>query len=286
MIGAVRNAGVIEAALGGKVIITDATVSAGGVLEAAPTSTLTLNKATLEGGSLVSIGTGRILLGAGGETLDGTFRAVNVQGRLSLVAGGAATLAGSIALAGELTMFPGAHLTIASAGATLSGGGKIYLSNSAANLIVGEDATATLTNEDDRIFGAGDLGGGEMGLINAAGGVIASFGAAGLVIDTGAATVINNGLIEADHAALTVVSALSSYGKLEAVGATLTLEGQLTGAGSAAILAGGAIVAQSTFEQNVAFIGGAGTLSLALSQAYAATISGFSRMGGTSLDLK
>ena len=286
VLGAIRNAGVIEAALGGQVILTGATISAGGTLEAAPASTLTLNKATVEGGSLVTTGTGRILLGAGGETLDGTFRAVSVQGRLSLVAGGAATLAGSIALAGELTMFKGSLLTIAAAGATLSGGGKIYLSNSATNLIVGQSASATLTNSGDRIFGAGNLGGGSLTLVNGASGVIASFGSAGLTVDTGGATIQNAGTIEADHAGLTVKSALGNTGKLEAVGATLTLTGAITGAGSAAILSGGAVVADSAFNENVAFIGGRGSLMLAQSQAYGATISGFSRTGGTSLDLR
>ena len=284
MIGAIRNAGLIEATLGGQVILTDATVSAGGTLEAAPTSTLILNKATVQGGSLVTTGTGRILLGAGGETLDGTFGAVNVQGRLSLVAGAAATLDGSIGLAGELTMFTGSHLTIANAGATLSGGGKIYLSNSTRNRVVGQSGSATLTNLDDRIFGAGDIGGGQMSLVN--GGVIASFGAAGLTVDTGAATVQNSGTLEADHASLSVRSVLANAGKLEAVGATLSLSGAVTGGGAAVILAQGAIVAGGAFSENVAFVGGRGSLTLAQSQGYAATISGFSRAGGTSLDLR
>ena len=85
---------------------------------------------------------------------------------------------------------------------------------------------------------------------------------------------------------MTVASVLSSSGKLEAVGATLTLEGAVTGAGSAAIFSGGAIVAQAAFSENLTFVGRTGSLSLAQSQGYAATITGFSTTGATSLDLR
>jgi len=69
-------------------------------------------------------------------------------------------------------------------------------------------------------------------------------------------------------------------------GGTLTVDGAVTGTGTAEIDGGTADFAGS-FSQNVAFLGaGGGTLELAHSQTYAGEISGFSRTGTTTLDLE
>jgi hypothetical protein len=82
-----------------------------------------------------------------------------------------------------------------------------------------------------------------------------------------------------------VASAVTNTGKLEAAGGNLTVNGAVTGAGSAVISAG-TLAFGSSFTENVAFTGTSCVLVLAQSQGYAGQISGFSLTGGTSLDLR
>ena len=79
-------------------------------------------------------------------------------------------------------------------------------------------------------------------------------------------------------------SAVANGGKLETLGGTLTVKSAVTGNGQATIK-GGTLAFTSSFDQKVTFVGGAGTLVLARSRTYTATIAGFSKTGGTRLDL-
>jgi hypothetical protein len=173
-------------------------------------------------------------------------------------------------------------LVIAGGGASLGGGGALVLSNLATNTISG----GTLTNVNDLIKGAGELGDGSMGLINDAGGIIDGDDTVALTIDT-TSTISNAGRIEAGPDGLTtVVSAVDNTGVLAAIGGTLTFDQAVTGTGKAEIDGGKADFA-GTFTQNVAFIGvGGGTLELAHSEAYTGEITGFSKTGATALDLE
>ncbi|HEY2177324.1 MAG TPA: hypothetical protein VGH15_01970 [Caulobacteraceae bacterium] len=65
---------------------------------------------------------------------------------------------------------------------------------------------------------------------------------------------------------------------------TLTVNGMVSGAGTLAIVAGKADF-NSAFSEDVSFTGASGELELARSISYHGTISGFSKTGGTSLDL-
>ena len=76
-----------------------------------------------------------------------------------------------------------AHLELIQNGITLQGGGQVVLSDSDENLISGTAPSVTLTNMDNTIFGAGQLGAGQMALIN--NGTIAAIGTHALVVDTG-----------------------------------------------------------------------------------------------------
>ena len=80
-------------------------------------------------------------------------------------------------------------------GITLQGGGQLTLSDSGGNVIFGTDPSVTLTNVDNTISGAGQLGGGQMTLVNH--GTIVATGSNALIIDTGANAVINSGTLEA-----------------------------------------------------------------------------------------
>jgi hypothetical protein len=123
-----------------------------------------------------------------------------------------------------------------------------------------------------------------MTLVNGSAGAIVGVGTAGLTIDTGAHTIANAGLIEADHDYLTIVSAVANSGRLYVLSGTLTLERAVSGTGLAYINAG-TLIADAALDERVEFVGGAGVLQLAQSQAYSSSVYGFSATGGTSLDL-
>jgi len=82
---------------------------------------------------------------------------------------------------------------------------------------------------------------------------------------------------------LTVLGGLNNTGTLEVAKGTLIAKGEVTGSGTASIK-GGTLDLTSSFNENVTFTT-SGELELAQSQGYAGKISGFSKSGGTSLDL-
>jgi hypothetical protein len=207
-------------------------------------------------------GAGSVDFASGSDTLNGTTLAV---ANVTIAAAATVTLAGAIDCTGDVSSST-ANLIVAAAGATLSGVGTVTLSNSAANRITGATASATLTNLDDRIVGAGQLGAGGMTLVNGAAALINGNDSTALIIDTGANTIVNNGFIEATGAGgVAVKSAVSGTGSFQVTAGTLSFA--------------------SSFSQNVAF-GAAGVLQLADSTTYTASISGFSKTGQTSLDLR
>jgi hypothetical protein len=223
-------------------------------------------------------GPGTVAFVGGSDTLLGTsLTAVAVT-----IAGAAVTLSGAITTAGVMTI-ASPSLTVAAAGATLAGAG-VTLTDSAANRIVGATSSAALTIED-HLYGAGQLGGGAMMLTNAAGGLIEGDGVNALIVDTGTNTVVNAGTIAAISAGgVTVQSAVDNTGLLFAEGGNLTVNGAVTGAGAAEVDVATLSFA-SSFAENVAFTGTTGVLELAQSQGYTGNISGFSKTGGTFLDL-
>ncbi len=280
--------GLIEAAAGGAINADQAVLdfSGGGVLEALAGGRITLFGADIVGATLSTVGSGLVLVKGSGNELDGSASSLTFAGRLSLLDGAGLTLAGSIVGRGQLTVSgvnTATTLLIASGGATLSGGGKVYLAKSLDNQIAAQTPGAILVNVDDRILGAGTIGGGGLSLVNDAKGLIASFGAQGLTLS--APSITNAGLIEADRAALLLTGAVVNTGKLLAIGATLTLDGTVSGAGVAEISLNGAISAAGAFAENVTFVGGAGALTLGRSQGYTGALSGFSTAGKTTLDL-
>ena len=82
-----------------------------------------------------------------------------------------------------------------------------------------------------------------------------------------------------------IASPLANTGTLYAVTAgSLTLEGAVSGAGTARIN-GGTLYAKAAFSENVTFTGTTGVLELAHSQTYTGKVSGLSTKGTSSLDL-
>ena len=252
-----------------------------GTLGVGPGDTLTLSGAgDTFAGRL--IGAGTVALAGGTDRLTGTTIAAATH---VTIKGAKVTLAGIIANSGSITAAT-SRLVVAWAGATLSGAGHLTLTNATTNKIAGAGTTATLTNVDNLISGGGQLGGGQMRLVNQAAGRITGNVGAALIIDTGTSAIQNAGTITANAGGgVEIKSAIANSGLLVAAGGTLSLDAAVTGAGSVKI-GGGTLDALASFNQNVAFTGTTGKLELAHSLAYTGQISGFSHTGTTSLDLR
>ncbi len=289
------NHGLIESDSSATILISDSTIDGGssGTI-AADGGLIRLVDERIEGGTLTSAGSGRIRIASVYRTknfLDGTASAVKSSARLIVDNGAALTIEGVIVNSGTVTVngtTAATSLTVGAAGVTLSGGGTIVISRFAGNRIDGGTTASALTNVDDKISGAGVIGDANLTLINGAGGIINGNLGAGLTIDTGANTIQNAGKIAAGAAGgATVKSAVHNTGLLWAGLADFTVDGAVTGSGTAWVNAA-RLDFRSTFGENVAFganLAAIAVLELADSQGYGGTLTGFSKTGGSALDL-
>jgi hypothetical protein len=168
-------------------------------------------------------------------------------------------------------------------GGTLQGGGQVILSDSSQNVIFGGTGAAVLTNVDNTISGAGQLGEGQLTLVNQ--GTIVATGSNALVIDTAGNAVTNSGMLEATGAGgLDIKSALVNTGTIEANGGNITAEGAVTGGGNAIIAGGATLEFGAASDANVSFADGTtGSLLLEQSLGFSGTVAGFG--AGDTLDL-
>ncbi|RQZ10058.1 Ig-like domain repeat protein, partial [Burkholderia sp. Bp9031] len=194
--------------------------------------------------------------------------------------GGTVENTGTIALGstGDITRFE-----ILAKSTTLEGGGHVTLSDDSHNVVFGSTPDATLVNVDNTIAGAGQLGAGQLTLVNE--GTIVADGANALVIDTGTHAVANAGTLEATGSGgLVIESAVTNTGNLWANNGNLTIHGDVTGAGSATISGAATLEFGGASAENTTFAdGAAGTLKLDHSAGFTGTVSGFG--AGDSLDL-
>ncbi len=306
---AVTNGGLIEAtgAAGLDIAATTINGASGGTILAANGSVVRLEAATIAGGTLQTSGTG-IFVASGGSTLDGTASTLNNQGLVQIVdndtlgAQGNLNNSGTLALSGTVA---GSHLLIGTGNLTLTGSGRIDLGDTAVNTISAASSGQTLNNVNNLITGDGQIGVGNMGLVNQAGGIIHEDGVSGMFIDTGGSAVVNAGLIEASNIGgiaiegplnnsgvveaaglgdIQVFGAIKNTGMLEVTGGILTAYDSVTGGGTVAIN-GGVMDFIGSFNESVTFSGATGELQLAQSQSFTASITGFSKTGGSILDL-
>ncbi|HEY2178631.1 MAG TPA: hypothetical protein VGH15_08615 [Caulobacteraceae bacterium] len=283
------NSGLMEAVSGGLLTLDSPVIDQGGggtILAAG--GRVDLENADIEGGTIASTGIGYVRVFSGNCMLDGSTSPVAVTGHLQVVSHTTLMLRGTIADSNQIDLLSG-EVVIAAAGATLSGGGSVILSNAIANVITGATSAATLTNVDNHIRGSGLLGNKSLTLINEAAGVISNPDATLLTLDTGTNTITNAGTIAATAlgGGVDVKSAVNNTGLLIAQSrGTLTLEGTVSGAGSARITTSGRLVVEKGFAENVAFVGGTGVLQLDDSVAYTGKVSGLVSAGTDSLDLR
>lgn len=285
-----NTGGLIRASERATLEFDDAGVTFGGVVLASSDATILIAGGTISGATLSTTNAGVIETNGSAE-FDGATAAVRNTGRLLVGGIVALRLKGSIVNSGEIDL-NGKYLNsvksiaLDNTNVTLSGGGAVNLGNTGQNMVMGETPMDTLVNVDNTIAGSGHLGDGQMGLVNESAGVIVADKAASLLIDTGGGAIVNAGAIEATGVGVAVVAgAISNTGVLAVDGGALTVEGDVSGAGSADI-GGGVLSFGSAFAENVAFTGGRGTLSLTQSQTYSGTVSGFAVDGSSLLDLR
>ena len=174
-------------------------------------------------------------------------------------------------------------LLIIEQGITLTGGGRVVLSDSAENVIHGTSADVTLTNVDNNISGSGDLGGGELTLVNDAHGTIAATDASNsLLIDTVSFT--NHGTVLANgEGGLEIKGDIYTDGLLEASAGLLKIDGHVIGGGTA-VIDGGNIEFVAASDAVVQFSGSSSdTLVLDDASHFTGTVTGFSY--GDTIDL-
>jgi hypothetical protein len=203
----------------------------------------------------------------------------NNAGTMTISDGAVLPLSGIINNAGIIALDSignDTHLELIQYGITLQGGGQLILSDSGENFISGTIPSVTLTNVDNTISGAGQLGAGQMTLVND--GTIVATGSHALVIDTGANVVTNIGTLEATASGgLLVNSDVANSGLIWAYGGNITINGAVTGSGSAMINGIATLEFGAASSSDVTFAAdAAGTLILdhSLTQPFSAVISG------------
>ena len=176
------------------------------------------------------------------------------------------------------------ELEIVQHGATLQGGGTIVLSDNSENLIVGSQGDVTLTNVDNTIMGAGEIGDGQLTLVNE--GTIMATGVNALVIDTGTNVITNSGTLEAaGSGGLIIHGTIDNEGLLWANDGDLSVSGDVNGGGSALISGHGLLELAGAFGGEIKFDATAsGTLVLDNPSNFHGVLSGFD--GNDTLDLE
>ena len=240
-----------------------------------------------DGQSITLYGVAAVSLSADNFVFDPT-PVTNIAGTMTIGDGALLPLSGVINNTGTIALDSAGSTTtleLIQYGITLKGGGQVVLSDSSANFISGTLASVTLTNVDNTISGAGQLGAGQMTLVNS--GTIIANGTNALVIDTGSNVVINSGTLEATgNGGLIVNSDISNSGLIWSYGGNITINGTVTGTGSALITGSSTLEFAAASSVNVTFDGdGFGMLLLDNPTAYTGQIFGFTGTDAQHSDL-
>ena len=171
------NTGTMQATNKGGLVIQSSTVmNAGGTIQATTAgSHVDLAASTVMGGKLHTAA-GGVIDTSGGGTLDGlSAGAVTSDATILVKDNEPLTLLGTISNAGTISLAAVngvSDIHLASPIVTLTGGGKLSMSNNGNNRIFANAANYRLVNVNNTISGAGQLGVGQMRLTNQAAGVI------------------------------------------------------------------------------------------------------------------
>jgi len=211
---------------------------------------------------------------------------VDNAGTMTIGNGALLPLSGNIHNTGTISLnSTGAEtdLQLVGHGVLLEGGGQVLLSDNSENTVSGAVSDVTLTNVDNTISGAGQLGEGTLTLVNQ--GTIIATGTNALEIDTSDNTVVNSGTIMASGSGgLVIDSNVDNSGLLWAHGANITLNGSVSGSGTALMDGVATIEFGAASSAHVALDAAAtGTIVLHDSFDFSGVVSGFD--GNDHLDL-
>ena len=189
----------------------------------------------------------------------------NNPGTMSIGDGALLPLSGTVDNSGTIALNSAgsaSELELIQHGITLQGGGQVVMSDNGGNVIAGTAPDVTLANVDNTITGAGQLGEGELTLVNS--GAIIATGTNALMIDTGSNVIVNSGTLEATGSGgLDIASGISNTGTLWADGGSITAHGAVTGSGMALLDGTGSIEFGAASSANITFgANAAGTLKL------------------------
>lgn len=235
----VKNTGILKstntaANAGGLVILNTSVDNSGkanaGKIEAIGANThVDLQNSTIIGGTLITSGGGVIqTIANNSATLDGVSAGVAITNKGTVLVKDTSTLtldgvinnSGVIRLASTVDQ---TRIVLNSQTVTLQGGGSLILSNSANNFIYGNSGLYQLVNVDNMISGAGQLGDGQISLINQGSGVINANQRTALTVNGGGggSQIINSGLMEDTGAGGLILNNLidNGGGTIKAVGA-------------------------------------------------------------------
>lgn len=255
------NSGTIKTTSKGGIVLATSIDNSGGTIAADGPGTVTVQADIDQGLVEAQIAGANIALQNGGLT-DGTVSTV-AGSAITALGLSSDTLEGIVNNLGTIAVADNASLTVAGqfnntgviqlnstndattleihTSVTLSGGGKLTLTNNANNSIISTGSPATLTNVNNTISGAGTIGDNLLTLVND--GTISATGTGvnKLILDTGAQTIMNNGKIsDAASAGLTIDSDVANTGSItaSAAGALLIQDATVTGGIVSALAAG------------------------------------------------
>jgi hypothetical protein len=213
--------------------------------------------------------------------------AVTNSGTITIGNGAMLPLSGTIDNSGTIIVGSTGSATLLQLiqnGITLQGGGSVVMSDSSGSEISGTLPTVTLTNVDNTISGAGNLGGGSLTLIN--GGTILADGVNALIIDTGSNVVTNSGTIAASGlGGLQIAGGIANDGLLLANGSSILIGGDVSGSGHVELSGSSSVEFVGGSTNAVALDGGAtGLIVFDHSSSFTGSISGLN--GDDRLDLR
>ena len=231
------NTGLLESTTDAGLQIKSVVRNSGGVIAATNGGNVTLKAgAVISGGELLATQFAYFFVEDAGATLSGTAASpLTISATILVDAPAQLNLAGAIVNDGIIslnaTTTDSSDLVVNGPSATLTGSGTLELTDSANNTITGASAADTLTNATNTIEGSGQLGNGQLTLVNK--GTIDATGTNNSLVLK--ATTTNTGLIESTNVAGLLIeqSIKNSGGVIAAYNGSVFLNG--------ATIAGGVI---------------------------------------------
>ncbi len=271
------NLGLLEASSGGTLyidnVLANTNGTTNGVIKSLNGGLVILNGSTINGGTLTTTGTGSITA-QNSALLNGLANTVTLTSGsvLNVNNNTTALLQGTIANNGTLNLNSAGNGTYLSLNtgqnATLTGSGVVNLSNNGNNFIEASTAGTTLTNQET-IQGSGNIGNGNMNLVNQ--GTIDANQSTALVINT-SSTATNSNLLEATNGGTLILqTGMTNTGATISAGAGSGVQVN----GAAAVVTGGTLNGSGTFTVNGGSLNGLTNAStVVVSNSNAATLAG------------